>query len=122
MKSLIKVICIAIIFSMFFSVFTYASTKSTTPEKLECLKIIRTKKGITYTLKSAPKATIIVSYKGKVIKKCKAKKKIKKVFIKQSLLKNKKGKFTFYQKINNKKSKKCKFPIIKVGQVQVTNY
>lgn len=122
MKNLIKAICIATTFSMIFSAFAYASNKSTTPEKLECLKIIRTKSGITYTLKAVPKATIIVSYKGKIIKKCKAKNKIKKVFIKQSLLKNKKGKLTFFQKIKNKRSKKTKFSILKIGQAQVINY
>ena len=86
-------------------------------DKLSYTKIIRTKKGITYTLQTAPKSTIKVLKKNKVIKKCYAKKKTKKLFIKNSLIKMKKGKLVFIQKQKNKKASKCKLPVIKVGEV-----
>ena len=140
MKILSKAISIIAIMCVFFSVFAHASTKSTTPmnpgkyakktinanrcvtDKLSYTKIIRTKKGITYNLQTAPKSTIIVLKKNKVIKKCYAKKKTKKVFIKNSLLKTKKGKLVFIQKTKNKKSTKTKFPIIKIGDVIKVSY
>lgn len=127
MKILSKAISIIAIMCVFFSVFAHASTKSTTPmnpwkyakktDKLSYTKIIRTKKGITYTLQTAPKSTIKVLKKNKVIKKCYAKKKTKKLFIKNSLIKMKKGKLVFIQKQKNKKASKCKLPVIKVGEV-----
>ncbi|MBR2190953.1 MAG: hypothetical protein IJ883_04930 [Eubacterium sp.] len=127
MKILSKAISIIAIMCVFFSVFAHASTKSTTPmnpwkyakktDKLSYTKIIRTKKGITYTLQTAPKSTIKVLRKNKVIKKCYAKKKTKKLFIKNSLIKMKKGKLVFIQKQKNKKVSKSKLPVIKIGEV-----
>ena len=127
MKILSKAISIIAIMCVFFSVFAHASTKSTTPmnpwkyakktDKLSYTKIIRTKKGITYTLQTAPKSTIKVLKKNKVIKKCYAKKKTKKLFIKNSLIKMKKGKLVFIQKQKNKKVSKSKLPVIKIGEV-----
>lgn len=135
MKILSKAISIIAIMCVFFSVLAHASTKSTTPmnpwkyakktinanryvtDKISYTKIIRTKKGITYTLQTAPKSTIKVLKKNKVIKKCYAKKKTKKLFIKNSLIKMKKGKLVFIQKQKNKKASKCKLPVIKVGEV-----
>ncbi|MBR3174053.1 MAG: hypothetical protein IKF24_05955 [Eubacterium sp.] len=126
MKILSKAISIIAIMCVFFSVFAHASTKSTTPmnpwkyakktDKLSYTKIIRTKKGITYTLQTAPKSTIKVLRKNKVIKKCYAKKKTKKLFIKNSLIKMKKGKLVFIQKQKNKKVSKSKLPVIKIGE------
>lgn len=126
MKILSKAISIIAIMCVFFSVFAHASTKSTTPmnpwkyakktDKLSYTKIIRTKKGITYTLQTAPKSTIKVLKKNKVIKKCYAKKKTKKLFIKNSLIKMKKGKLVFIQKQKNKKVSKSKLPVIKIGE------
>ncbi len=126
MKILSKAISIIAIMCVFFSVFAHASTKSTTPmnpwkyakktDKLSYTKIIRTKKGITYTLQTAPKSTIKVLKKNKVIKKCYAKKKTKKLFIKNSLIKMKKGKLVFIQKQKNKRVSKRKLPVIKIGE------
>ena len=91
-------------------------------DKLRYTKIKRTKKGITYTLQTEKKSRITVFYKVKVIKKCRLKKNTKTVFIKNALLKNKKGKLTFVQKVKNKRRSKCKLPILKVGQAQVVSY
>ncbi len=85
-------------------------------DKISYTKIIRTKKGITYTLQTAPKSTIKVLKKNKVIKKCYAKKKTKKLFIKNSLIKMKKGKLVFIQKQKNKRVSKSKLPVIKIGE------
>lgn len=86
-------------------------------DKISYTKIIRTKKGITYTLQTAPKSIIKVLRKNKVIKKCYAKKKTKKLFIKNSLIRMKKGKLVFIQKQKNKKVSKSKLPVIKIGEV-----
>lgn len=84
--------------------------------KLRYSKIIRTKKGITYTLQTEPKSIIKVINKSKLIKKCYAKKKTKKIFIKNSLIKMKKGKLVFIQKQKNKRLSKTKLPVIKIGE------